>query len=199
MAGTFDRKIWTADANNGMGNKNCSAPRSPVRLLLSHLPSSIVCLTNYPRYLPATDLNPIESIMQRVEVVDLDTYKRMATNSRNKARSDALHYSRFSYDMKSRVPKEAEVRNTPTFCVCKEPENPDRLMVCCEGCDSWFHGGAASELSFGDGDGDGDGVPLDLNRRHKTSVSPFRVRIRPAKPCVAPCLRRLRRVYKEEG
>jgi hypothetical protein len=90
----------------------------------------------------AADLNPIESIMQRVEVVDLETYKRMATSAKDKARSDVLHYSRFSYDMKTRQPKEAEVKNTPTFCTCKQPENPDRLMVCCESCDAWFHGGA---------------------------------------------------------
>ena len=90
----------------------------------------------------AADLNPIESIMQRVEVVDLETYKRMATSAKGNARSDVLHYSRFSYDMKTRQPKEAEVKNTPTFCTCKQPENPDRLMVCCESCDAWFHGGA---------------------------------------------------------
>lgn len=108
---------------------------------------------------PATDLNPIESIMQRVEVVDLDTYKRMANSSQTKAKSDALHYNRFSYDMKSRVPKESEVRNTPTFCICKQPENPDRLMVCCERCNAWFHGGAAHGL-FGGRDLP-DSIPID--------------------------------------
>ena len=116
-----------------------SLPRCRPSAIEFCLPEHTSCLC----CLPSTDLNPIESIMQRVEVVDLDTYKRMATSSRNKARSDALHYNRFSYDMKSRVPKESEVRNTPTFCVCKQPENPDRLMVCCEQCDAWFHGGAA--------------------------------------------------------
>jgi hypothetical protein len=119
--------------------------------------------------------------MQRVEVVDLDTYKRMATSSRNKARSDALHYSRFSYDMKSRVPKVSEVRNTPSFCICNQPENPDRLMVCCERCNAWFHGGAAHKLCV-------------RYQRHKyldfhVSVGPQNSSLsaRPAKSCFARC------------
>lgn len=95
-----------------------------------------------PAALPVTDNNPIESIMQRVEVVDLETYKRKATSARGKAGAEVLHYTRFSYDMKARTPRESEVRATPTFCSCKEPENPDRLMVCCEGCEAWYHGGA---------------------------------------------------------
>ncbi|CAB3988493.1 Chromatin modification-related YNG2 [Paramuricea clavata] len=28
------------------------------------------------------------------------------------------------------------------YCICQEPESPDdeRFMVCCDGCDNWFHG-----------------------------------------------------------
>ena len=96
-----------------------------------------------PADLPVADNNPIESIMQRVEVVDLETYKRKATSARGKAGAEVLHYSRFGYDMKARIPRESEVRATPTFCTCNEPENPDRLMVCCEGCEAWYHGGAS--------------------------------------------------------
>jgi hypothetical protein len=81
--------------------------------------------------------------MQRVEVVDLETYKRKATSGRGKAGA-ILHYSRFAYDMKARIPKDSEVRATTTFCTCNEPENPDRLMVCCGGCEAWYHGGAHS-------------------------------------------------------
>lgn len=149
VAGTFVQKTSTEDASRGTVNKSSSAPHSPVRIrridrVEFHTPETHKLFA----LLPATDLNPIESIMQRVEVVDLDTYKRMAASSKNK-RSDALHYNRFSYDTKSRVPKESEVRNTPTFCICKQPENPDRLMVCCERCNAWFHGGAAHGL-FGE-------------------------------------------------
>ena len=38
-----------------------------------------------------------------------------------------------------------QMANCSPFCICKQPENPDRLMVCCERCDAWFHGGAGHE------------------------------------------------------
>eukprot|EP01147_Barroeca_monosierra_P000151 gene151-3542_t len=31
------------------------------------------------------------------------------------------------------------VGNPPRFCVCKQPYNPDRLMICCDKCDKWYH------------------------------------------------------------
>ena len=93
------------------------------------------------------DNNPIESIMARVEVVDLETYKDKASTKK----PGQFMYHRFSYDTKSRLPKESEVSSAARFCTCQQPENPDRLMVCCESCSTWFHGGAhakQADLTF---------------------------------------------------
>ena len=76
--------------------------------------------------------------MARVEVVDLETYKDKASTKK----PGQFMYHRFSYDTKSRLPKESEVSSAARFCTCQQPENPDRLMVCCESCSTWFHGGA---------------------------------------------------------
>jgi hypothetical protein len=27
----------------------------------------------------------------------------------------------------------------PVFCVCKQPQNPDRMMILCDACEDWFH------------------------------------------------------------
>jgi len=93
------------------------------------------------------DNNPIESIMARVEVVDLETYKDKASTKK----PGQFMYHRFSYDTKSRLPKDSEVSSAARFCTCQQPENPDRLMVCCESCSTWFHGGAhakQADLTF---------------------------------------------------
>lgn len=85
------------------------------------------------------DDNPVESIITRVRVVDLKTYKRLSTASQAQRGNFDVFFHRFKYDSKTRTPREADVKLAPRFCSCGEPENPDRLMVACEGCATWFH------------------------------------------------------------
>ncbi|EGD76844.1 hypothetical protein PTSG_08191 [Salpingoeca rosetta] len=42
---------------------------------------------------------------------------------------------RSNYNVKTRK----ITRPPKKFCVCRRPYNPDKLMVCCDSCDSWYH------------------------------------------------------------
>ena len=84
-----------------------------------------------------TDENPLESVIARVKVHDLKTYKRLSARD---GVAEDIFFQRFAYDSKRRVPCDDGAQR---FCVCNEVENPDRLMVCCETCRpmKWFHAG----------------------------------------------------------
>ena len=37
----------------------------------------------------------------------------------------------------------------PTYCICNEPQNPDRMMVLCDACENWYHSTCCWRCTWG--------------------------------------------------
>ena len=57
-------------------------------------------------------------------------------NRKGKKDDEMLTYfTRFDYSAITSKFKETPVR---LFCICNQPQNPDRLMVQCDRCSDWY-------------------------------------------------------------
>ncbi|KAE8832936.1 hypothetical protein HRS9122_08649 [Pyrenophora teres f. teres] len=85
--------------------------------------------------------------------------------------ADQLFY-RQSFDI---TKKTRPLSKLNTFCVDKQPCNPDKLLVQCPHCSNWLHAECLEK----------DAVQTVLNLQHNTQMPPPKKRGRPSKPTQA--------------
>eukprot|EP00045_Choanoeca_perplexa_P009723 m.94862 g.94862 ORF g.94862 m.94862 type:complete len:204 (-) comp15006_c0_seq1:1453-2064(-) len=82
------------------------------------------------------DTVKVETINSKAVVHTIEAYEqRDSTPLHNAGYIIPEFFSRSFYHYKEQHLKEP----TDKYCTCRQPHNPDKLMICCDECESWFH------------------------------------------------------------
>lgn len=89
-----------------------------------------------------TDTYHVRCVNGKCKIVSLNEYENLPPNRKKKSKNDnsssdvPIYFSRSFYLKKSKCFKDP----LPTYCFCKKPSNPDKLLLQCDKCEKWFHG-----------------------------------------------------------
>eukprot|EP00742_Colponemidia_sp_Colp-10_P006265 GILJ01006714.1.p1 GENE.GILJ01006714.1~~GILJ01006714.1.p1 ORF type:complete len:278 (-),score=26.88 GILJ01006714.1:377-1210(-) len=75
------------------------------------------------------DWNSIDSIEKKCVVLPFEHYQKLSFIGPD------TYYFRQEYAHRTG----GFIGELPRYCICREPENPDRTMVCCDKCAEWYH------------------------------------------------------------
>ena len=79
----------------------------------------------------------VDTIMNACHVYSLQEYEEVKINE--DANQEKLSYfTRFFFSAKRNKFNECSVR---LYCLCNQPQNPDKLMISCDSCTDWYAGG----------------------------------------------------------
>lgn len=82
-----------------------------------------------------TDWVSVETVVNACNVYSLQEYEEAKINE-NPDEEKLNFFTRFFFSAKRNRFNECSVR---LYCICNQPQNPDKLMISCDSCTDWFH------------------------------------------------------------